>query len=255
MPKSSIASPLSPAVPTKAGDRRFWGALNNSNQALAIASAAQKHPGLTLVITKDTLSAQRLEEEIGFFAEELPVLHLPDWEILPYDTFSPHQDIISQRLFTFSQLPLIEHGLLIVPISTLLHKTAPKEFLQANSLVIDMGQTLDIETLRRQLESAGYSCVDNVYEHGEFALRGAIFDIFPMGEDKPFRIELFDDEVETLRTFDPDTQRTADKIEKIRVLPAKEYPLHKEGQRNFRQNWYEFFDTDPKLSSLYTDVS
>ncbi|MFT6190592.1 MAG: transcription-repair coupling factor (superfamily II helicase), partial [Oleispira sp.] len=255
MPKSSIASPLFPAVPNKAGDRRFWGALNNSNQALAIASAAQKHLGLTLVITKDTLSAQRLEEEIGFFAEELPVLHLPDWEILPYDTFSPHQDIISQRLFTFSQLPLIEHGLLIVPISTLLHKTAPKEFLQANSLVIDMGQTLDIESLRRQLESAGYSCVDNVYEHGEFALRGAIFDIFPMGEDKPFRIELFDDEVETLRTFDPDTQRTADKIEKIRVLPAKEYPLHKEGQRNFRQNWYEFFETDPKLSSLYTDVS
>jgi len=255
MPKPSIASPLSPATPTKASDRRFWGQLNNSNQALAIASAAQKHQGLTLVITKDTLSAQRLEEEIGFFSEDLPVLHLPDWEILPYDTFSPHQDIISQRLFTFSQLPLIKHGLLIVPISTLLHKTAPKEFLQANSLVIDMGQTLDVETLRSQLENAGYSCVDNVYEHGEFALRGAIFDIFPMGEDMPFRIELFDDEVETLRTFDPDTQRTADKIDQIRVLPAKEYPLHKEGQRHFRQNWYEFFETDSKLSSLYTDVS
>ncbi|MEH6448278.1 MAG: transcription-repair coupling factor [Oleispira sp.] len=255
MPKPSIASPLSPAIPTKAGDRRFWGELNNSNQALAIASAAQKHQGLTLVITKDTLSAQRLEEEIAFFSEDLPVLHLPDWEILPYDTFSPHQDIISQRLFTFSQLPLIKHGLLIVPISTLLHKTAPKEFLQANSLVIDMGQKLNVETLRSQLDNAGYSCVDNVYEHGEFALRGAIFDIFPMGEDKPFRIELFDDEVETLRTFDPDTQRTADKIDQIRVLPAKEYPLHKEGQRHFRQSWYEFFETDPKLSSLYTDVS
>jgi transcription-repair coupling factor (superfamily II helicase) len=255
MPKQSVSSPLSPTLPIKAGDRRFWGALNNSNQALAIASAAQKHPGLTLVITKDTLTAQRLEEEIAFFAEDMPVLHLPDWEILPYDTFSPHQDIISQRLYTFSQLPLIKRGLLIVPISTLLHKTAPKDFLQANSLVINMGQTLNVETLRTQLESAGYSCVDNVYEHGEFALRGAIFDIFPMGEDKPFRIELFDDEVETLRTFDPETQRTADKIEQIRVLPANEYPLHKEGQRNFRQNWYEFFDTDPKLSSLYTDVS
>ena len=255
MPKQSVSSPLSPSLPIKSGDRRFWGALNNSNQALAIASAAQKHPGLTLVITKDTLTAQRLEEEIAFFAEDMPVLHLPDWEILPYDTFSPHQDIISQRLYTFSQLPLIKRGLLIVPISTLLHKTAPKDFLQANSLVINMGQTLNVETLRTQLESAGYSCVDNVYEHGEFALRGAIFDIFPMGEDKPFRIELFDDEVETLRTFDPETQRTADKIEQIRVLPANEYPLHKEGQRNFRQNWYEFFDTDPKLSSLYTDVS
>jgi len=255
MSKQSAPSPLAPSLPSKAGERRFWGELNNSNQALAIASAAQQHSGLTLVITKDTLSAQRLEEEIGFFAEELPVLHLPDWEILPYDTFSPHQDIISQRLFTFSQLPLIKHGLLIVPISTLLHKTAPKDFLQANSLVIDKGQTIDVATLRTQLESAGYSCVDNVYEHGEFALRGAIFDIFPMGEDQPFRIELFDDEVETLRTFDPDTQRTADKIEQIRVLPAKEYPLHKEGQRQFRQNWYEFFETDPKSSSLYTDVS
>ncbi len=255
MSKQPVANPLFPSFPKKAGDRRFWGELNNSNQALAIANAAQKHSGLTLVITKDTLTAQRLEEEIGFFAEALPVLHLPDWEILPYDTFSPHQDIISQRLFTFSQLPLIKHGLLIVPISTLLHKTAPKNFLQANSLVIDMGQKLDVETLRAQLENAGYSCVDNVYEHGEFALRGSIFDIFPMGENKPFRIELFDDEVETLRTFDPDTQRTEEKIEQIRVLPAKEYPLHKEGQRQFRQNWYEFFETDPKRSSLYTDVS
>lgn len=255
MSKQSVSSPLSPSLPTKAGDRRFWGALNNSNQALAIASAAQQHSGLTLVITKDTLSAQRLEEEIAFFAEDMPVLHLPDWEILPYDTFSPHQDIISQRLYTFSQLPLIERGLLIVPISTLLHKTAPKEFLQANSLVIDMGQTLNVETLRKQLENAGYSCVDNVYEHGEFALRGSIFDIFPMGENQPYRIELFDDEVETLRTFDPETQRTADKIDQIRVLPANEYPLHKEGQRHFRQNWYEFFETDPKQSSLYTDVS
>ncbi len=255
MPKSPTSNPLTPSLPSKAGDRRFWGQLDNSNQALAIASAAQQHPGLTLVITKDTLSAQRLEEEIAFFAEELPVLHLPDWEILPYDTFSPHQDIISQRLYTFSQLPLIKHGLLIVPISTLLHKTSPKEFLQANSLVIDMGQELDVETLRAQLENAGYSCVDNVYEHGEFALRGSIFDIFPMGEDKPFRIELFDDEVETLRTFDPDTQRTEEKIEQIRVLPAKEYPLHKDGQRQFRQNWYDFFETDPKRSSLYTDIS
>jgi transcription-repair coupling factor (superfamily II helicase) len=255
MSKLPIANPFSPSTPSKAGDRRFWGQLNNSNQALAIASAAQQHTGLTLVITKDTLSAQRLEEEIGFFAEELPVLHLPDWEILPYDTFSPHQDIISQRLFTFSQLPLIQHGLLIVPISTLLHKTSPKEFLQANSLVIDLGQTLDVETLRRQLESSGYSCVDNVYEHGEFALRGSIFDIYPMGEDKPFRIELFDDEVETLRTFDPETQRTEDKIDQIRVLPAKEYPLHKEGQRHFRQSWYDYFESDPKNSSLYTDVS
>ena len=255
MPKQSAPNPLNPLVPNKAGDRRFWGQLNNSNQALAIASAAQQHSGLTLVITKDTLNAQRLEEEISFFAESLPVLHLPDWEILPYDTFSPHQDIISQRLYTFSQLPLIQHGLLIVPISTLLHKTAPKEFLQANSLVIDIGQQLDVETLRSQLESAGYSCVDNVYEHGEFALRGAIFDIYPMGEKQPFRIELFDNEVETLRTFDPDTQRTADKIDQIRVLPAKEYPLHKEGQRHFRQSWYEFFDSDPKSSSLYTDIS
>jgi transcription-repair coupling factor (superfamily II helicase) len=255
MSKLPVANPLFPSIPTKVGDRRFWGELNNSNQALAISNAAQKHSGLTLVITKDTLNAQRLEEEIAFFAEDLPVLHLPDWEILPYDTFSPHQDIISQRLYTFSQLPLIKHGLLIVPISTLLHKTAPKEFLQANSLVIDMGQQLDVETLRAQLENAGYSCVDNVYEHGEFALRGAIFDIFPMGETKPFRIELFDDEVETLRTFDPETQRTEEKIEQIRVLPAKEYPLHKEGQRQFRQNWYEFFESDPKRSSLYTDIS
>jgi len=230
-----MPSPAQPSLPNKAGERRFWGQLNNSNQALAIASAAQKFEGLTLVICKDTLSAQRLEEEIAFFASELSVLHLPDWEILPYDTFSPHQDIVSQRLHTFSQLPLIKQGILIVPVSTLLHRTAPKDFLQANSLVIDIGQTLNIDDMRKQLENAGYICVDTVYEHGEFAVRGSILDLFPMGEESPYRIELFDDEVETLRTFDPENQRTADNLDQIRVLPAKEYPLDSRGVRSFKQ--------------------
>lgn len=250
-----MPSPAQPSLPIKAGERRFWGQLNNSNQALAIASAAQKFEGLSLVICKDTLSAQRLEEEIAFFASELSVLHLPDWEILPYDTFSPHQDIVSQRLHTFSQLPLIKRGILIVPVSTLLHRTAPKDFLQANSLVIDIGQTLDIDNMRKQLESAGYICVDTVYEHGEFAVRGAILDLFPMGEESPYRIELFDDEVETLRTFDPENQRTADNLEQIRVLPAKEYPLDSRGVRSFKQRWYDFFEADPKSCSIYTDIT
>src|SRR5690606_4274610 len=190
-----------------------------------------------------------------FFASELPVLHFPDWEILPYDLFSPHQDIVSQRIATLSRLHDLKQGVLILPVTTLLHKLPPASFYQGQSFALDIGQTFHTEATRTQLEAAGYHCVDTVYEHGEFAVRGSIIDIFPMGQDTPFRIELFDDEIETLRTFDPETQRTLDKVESIRILPAREFPLNTGAIRTFKTRWFDFFEHDPKACPVYTDVS
>ncbi|RDZ34418.1 transcription-repair coupling factor, partial [Haloferax sp. Atlit-19N] len=146
----------------------------------------------------------------------------------------PHQDIISQRIATLYRLPEIKHGVLVVPIATALHRLAPTRFLLGSGLLLDVGQKLDVEEMRARLEAAGYRCVDTVYEHGEFAVRGALIDLFPMGSDTPFRIDLFDDEIETLRTFDPETQRSVDKVESIRLLPAREFPLEKKAVTDFR---------------------
>lgn len=248
-------SPLHPPIPARAAERFFWGGLRGAGQALAIAAAAEQQPGLTLVITADPASALRLEEEIRFFASELPVLHFPDWEILPYDLFSPHQDIVSQRIATLSRLHDLKQGVLILPVTTLLHKLPPASFYQGQSFALDVGQSFNTDTTRLQLEAAGYHCVDTVYEHGEFAVRGAIVDIFPMGQETPFRIELFDDDIETLRTFDPETQRTLEKVDSIRILPAREFPLNASAIRTFKARWFDFFEQDPKACPVYTDVS
>ncbi|WP_430462066.1 transcription-repair coupling factor [Thalassolituus sp. LLYu03] len=250
-----MASPLSPELPARAAERRFWGNLTGAGQAMAIAAAASNNQGLTLVICADPASALRLEEEIRFFAGSLEVLHFPDWEILPYDVFSPHQDIVSQRIATLSRLADLKSGILILPVTTLLHRLPPAGFYQGQTFVLDIGQTFNVDNTRLQLESAGYHCVDTVYEHGEFAVRGSIVDIFPMGQDEPFRIELFDDEIETLRTFDPENQRTLEKVDRIRILPAREFPLNSGAIRTFKARWFDFFEHDPKACPVYTDVS
>ncbi|MGH1373733.1 MAG: transcription-repair coupling factor [Cellvibrionaceae bacterium] len=252
----SEQAPLSPVINTKPGNKQTWGNLPGSAGALALANAAQQHNSLTLVVTTDTESARRLENELQFYSgNNLPILHLPDWETLPYDNFSPHQDIISERLQTLYQLPQTQQGILVVPVSTLMHRLPPASFIHANSLMVKPGQTFVIDDMRRQFENAGYHCVDTVYEHGEFAIRGSLVDIFPMGCNTPFRIDLFDDEVETLRTFDPETQRSIDQVDAIELLPAKEYPLDKNGIANFRQNWHERFEVDHKACSIYQDIS
>ncbi|MCW8194063.1 transcription-repair coupling factor [Proteobacteria bacterium 005FR1] len=253
-------NPLQPPFPTASGDRRRWGELYGSAPALAIAAAARRHRSLTLVITQDTARAASLESELRFFLKEhdgeaLPLLQLPDWETLPYDYFSPHQDIISDRLHTLYHLPLLERGILIVPVTTLLHRLCPPSYLQQNSLMVEKGQILDLSAMSRQLQRSGYRNVETVYEHGEYAVRGALLDIYPMGSQLPYRIDLFDDEVESLRTFDPDSQRTLEQIDSIRLLPAKEYPLDKEGIARFRNNWHQTFDVDHRACPLYQEVS
>src|SRR5690554_5837153 len=254
----TLYHPTKPPVSTKVGNRQYWGQLHGSAQALAIVNAARQHNGFNLVVAADTSSAMRIERELRFFTgddQSLPVLNLADWETLPYDTISPHQDIISERLSTLYKLPSLKKGILVVPITTLLQRLMPQEYLLGNSLMVHRGESLDISTMRRNLEKAGYYCVDTVYEHGEFAVRGSLMDIYPMGSAQPYRIDLFDDEIETLRTFDPETQLTIKQVDSIQLLPAKEYPLDKNGINLFKQNWLERFDVNHKACPVFQDVS
>ncbi|WP_445940807.1 transcription-repair coupling factor [Pseudomonas sp.] len=243
-----------PSLPATAG-KQHWGNLPGAALSLAIAEAASNAKRFTLLLTADSQSAERLQEELSFFAPDLPVLHFPDWETLPYDLFSPHQDIISQRIAALYRLPELKHGVLVVPITTALHRLAPKRFLLGSSLVMQVGQQLDVNQMRSNLEAAGYRCVDTVYEHGEFAVRGALIDLFPMGSSLPYRIDLFDDEIETLRTFDPESQRSIDKAESIKLLPAREFPLEKKAVTDFRGRFRERFDVDFRRCPIYQDLS
>ncbi len=243
-----------PSLPAASG-KQTWGNLPGAALSLAIAEAANAAKRFTLLLTADSQSAERLEQELKFFAPELPVLHFPDWETLPYDLFSPHQDIISQRIASLYRLPELSHGILVVPITTALHRLAPKRFLLGSSLVLDVGQKIDVEQMRTRLEATGYRYVETVYEHGEFTVRGALIDLFPMGTKLPYRIDLFDDEIETLRTFDPETQRSIDKVDSIRLLPAREFPLNKEAVTGFRARFRERFDVDFRRCTIYQDLN
>ncbi|MDH3993955.1 MAG: transcription-repair coupling factor, partial [Gammaproteobacteria bacterium] len=212
--------------PTKAGSRTALGPFSGSSEARCVAELASRQR-LLLVVTADTSSALALERELPFFLDQpTEILAFPDWETLPYDNFSPHQDIVSERLNTLYHLPSTSSGIIIVPIPTLMHRLAPTEYIAGSSLVLEAGQTLDTAKFRRNLERNGYSNVETVYEHGEYAMRGSLFDIYPMGSELPYRIDLLDDEVDTLRTFEPDSQRTVTRVEAINLLPAREYPLN-----------------------------
>lgn len=249
---------LSPALPQQAGDHRHLGRLYGSSFGLILATSARHHLGPILVITPDTITANRLEDELRFYCsgqQNLPILHFPDWETLPYDIFSPHQDIISERLATLYQLPRLEHGVLIVPVSTLMQRLAPREYLETHGLLVATGDRLHLETWRKQLEKGGYRCVSQVMEHGEVAFRGSLIDLFPMGSRVPYRIDLFDDEVDSLRSFDPETQRSSEQVEQIRLLPAREFPLTEETITQFRKNYRSTFSGDPQRSLIYREVS
>ena len=252
MPRSVLHTPAA----NTPGDRRTWGSLPGAAAALAIAEAALADDRLCLVIADSAASASQLARELTFFTagSDLQVLHLPDWETLPYDVFSPHQDIVSERLHSLYRLPQTRRGILVAPISTLLQRLAPPSHVTGNSFVYQVGQSLDVDKLRLQLEDAGYRAVDTVYEHGEFAVRGSLMDIFPMGSPLPFRIDLFDDEIDTLRTFDPDTQVSLHKQDEIRLLPAREFPFDKAGTKRFLDNWHDHFDVDVRKCPVYQDV-
>jgi transcription-repair coupling factor (superfamily II helicase) len=241
--------------PVQAGSRTALGPFSGCADARCIAELAVAGR-LLVVVTADTSSALALERELPFFLDQpCEILAFPDWETLPYDNFSPHQDIISERLHTLYRLPSLTEGILIVPVPTLMHRLAPTEYIAGSSLVLQEGQTLEIDQFRRNLQRNGYINVDTVYEHGEFALRGSLLDVYPMGTDLPYRIDLLDNEIDSLRTFEPESQRTVARVEGVSLLPAREYPLEKNAVARFQMNWYDSFNVDHDLCPTYVDVS
>lgn len=239
--------------------KQSWGQLYGCSLSLALADYCQQKQGIKLVIAPDNLTAGQLLAELGFFLEETTntqeLLLFPDWETLPYDRFSPHQDIISERLSTLSRLQQSKNAIVISSVSTLMHRLCPPQFLHQYALLLQEGQTLDLEPFRQQLQEAGYHAVNQVLEHGEFAVRGAIIDVFPMGSAWPFRIELFDNNIDSLRQFDPETQRTVNKMTAIHVLPAREFPLNEDSIKLFRRAFREQFSGNPSQCPLYEAVS
>jgi len=247
--------PIQAILPPDNRQSLRWGQLYGAAPALLIA-AATRFRGLILVIAPDSQTALRLETELRVFGgAELEILAFPDWETLPYDGFSPHQDIISQRLAALYRLPQRRRGVLVAPVATLMQRLAPRDYLNRYALLLKIGERLDLDPFRQRLEAAGYACVSQVVEHGEFAVRGSILDLFPMGAERPYRIELFDDTVESIRDFDPDTQLSVAKAAQIELLPAREFALDKESITRFRQAWRRQFEGDPQRSLIYREVS
>ena len=234
--------------------RPRYSQLIGSSDALALAQYAKSKSPLA-VIAANALEAQRLVEEIPFFNPALRVHLLPDWETLPYDHFSPHQDLISERLATLHHIRSGSSDVIVVPLTTALYPLPPVEHLAAYTFFLKRGEKLDIAKLREQLTLAGYNHVQQVLTPGEYCVRGGIIDLFAMGSVLPYRIDLFDNEIETIATFDVDTQRTLYPVPEIRLLPAREFPLDEKGQARFRQNFRDRFEGDPSKSFIYKGVS
>ncbi len=242
-------------LPERPGARLAWGQLYGAAVALAAAEAAGVHDGPVLVIARSPRHADQLAAEIGFFAGAgLEVLSFPDAETLPYDAFSPHPDITSRRLATLARLPGLRHGIVVAAAQSLLPRLPPVAWTATQGLDLKVGEKLDLEAMRGQLQAAGYVTVPQVTEHGEYALRGSILDLYPMGSDLPLRVDLLDEEIDSIRRFDPESQRSLDRLEHVRLLPAREYPFSEDAIRGFRQRFRERFPGDPSRVGVYRDV-
>ncbi|OCY35308.1 transcription-repair coupling factor [Acinetobacter pittii] len=234
----------------KAGEKRWVGSLLGSSAALLFKEIAVQHSSLLVVVARNNQHVAQLESELEFYGIKPTIF--PDWEILPYDRLSPHQDIVSERLAILSNMP--QKGVLLISASTLVQRVAPYSWVLGEHFDIRVGQKFDLEQQKLRLVQAGYHLVDTVCDHGEFAVRGSIMDIFASGQDAPIRIDLFDDEIDTLKFFDPETQRTTTTLKSFTVLPAKEFPL-KEARSIFRDRYSELFPTaNPKKNPIYQDV-
>ena len=253
-----LTSPLSPAIPTGAAPVLCWQGLHGAAEGLAICHSATLFEGLLVVVVQDVRRLHMLEAEIDFFQdpiEPIPVHRLLDWECLPYDLFSPHPDITSQRLRTLSRLPQIKRGILLLTLETLIQRLPPKPFILEQSFSLEVGEPLDMEAMRERLSNSGYRLVGQVMAPGEFAVRGGLFDIFAMGARYPFRLDLFGEIIEGIRLFDPETQRSAESITTISLLPAREFPITSESIDLFRQNFRRLFEGDPQQQQIYREVS
>jgi transcription-repair coupling factor (superfamily II helicase) len=256
---------LRPPVPSAKRPKLRWHQLYGSAAALALAEAMQADPRLYIIVADGARELERLSAELQFFyagsagpdgtTSALNLLTFPDWEVLPYDLFSPHPDITSQRLRALFELPQTKRGCLIVTADTLMQRLPPKAYVQARAFELKVGQQLGIEAFRERLIEAGYASVSQVTSPGEFAMRGSLLDVYPTGSKDPLRIDLFDEDIEAIRRFDPETQRSLDSLDSVRMLPAREVTLDSEGVKGFRRRWRTRFEGDPTQSSLYRGVS
>ncbi len=248
-------SPFEAPLPV-AGHAARWGELYGSSLALAAVHVAGRATAPLLVIAAGGREAAQLQTELAFFAgTDLPVRSMPGHETLPYDPFSPHPDAVSERLETLSALPGLARGIVVVAVDTLLQRLPPRRYVAAHTFAMRRGERLDLEAFRARLAGAGYVHVGQVMVHGEFAVRGSIVDVFPMGSAAPFRIDLFDNDIDSIRSFDPDTQRSSEPLQQIRLLPAREFPTTPDAVQGFRQRWRARFEGDPMRSPVYRFVS
>ncbi len=243
-------------LPSAEKPRVRWGQLYGSAMALKLAEAAQQLSAPLLVIAGNARELSRLEDELRVFLPgSVSLLSLPGWETLPYDQFAPHPDIISQRLSTLSRLPHLKQGVVLVDVDTVIQRLPPRSYIEAHAFDIAVGHQLELHSFRNKLTAAGYAHVSQVMAPGEFAVRGSLLDLFPMGSATPYRIDLFDEEVESIRSFDADTQRTLEKTEHIHLLPAHEFPLSTEGVQLFKRQFRTRFEGDLTRVPIYKDVT
>ncbi|HEZ3110753.1 TPA: transcription-repair coupling factor [Neisseria meningitidis] len=238
----------------KPREKSRWPNLSQGSLPLALARYLP-HKRLKVVLTQDAEQALRLQTAWRFFRPHDTAVFLPDWETLPYERFSPHQDLVSERLSALWQIKSGAADVLFVPVATAMQKLPPVPFLAGRTFWLKTGQTLDIGRLKTDLVDAGYNHVSHVVAAGEFAVRGGIVDLFPMGSEMPYRIDLFDDEIDSIKTFDTDTQRTISPVSEIRLLPAHEFPTDSEAQKIFRSRFREEVDGNPNDAAVYKAVS
>jgi transcription-repair coupling factor (superfamily II helicase) len=250
-----MAALLSPRLPPAAGLVR-WSQLYGSAARLALAEAIAADERPWLVVADDARALDPLRAELEFFlGGGAPVLALPDWEVLPYDLFSPHADIISERLATLAALPHLKRGAVLCAADTLLQRLPPRGYVDGRTFDLKAGQRIAVEPLRQRLLESGYASVAQVVSPGEFASRGSLLDVYPMGSTAPLRLDLFDEEIEAIRTFDPDTQRSLDQLPGVRLLPGRELPLDPDAVKGFRRRYRQRFEGDPNKSAIYRGVS
>ncbi len=241
------------------GPQGCWYGLRGDSLGLALAEAAHRDRRRTIVVvSEDARSAQRLCDQLEFFLGRtgtVPWLLLPDWECLPYDNVSPHQFLISQRLRALYRLPTLTPGIAVVPAASLIQRLPPRSFVDGHTFSLRIGAVLNVEALRGKLHNAGYQFVSQVVAPGEFSIRGGIIDLFPGGSEQPYRIDLLDDEIESIRIFDPESQRTVSRTDGLEMLPAREFPLDEQAIADFRRAFRRAFSGDPQRYAVYRDVS
>ncbi|MBU3557887.1 transcription-repair coupling factor [Polynucleobacter sp. Ross1-W9] len=255
----SDALNLVPPIPApRAGQRFTFSGLVGSSDAALIAQTALRYRdqfSAMVIFCAQAQEAQRLLEEIPAFAPQLKTRLLPDWEILPYDHFSPHQDLVSERLATLYELLNGSCDIVLVPVTTALQRLGPPDFLSGHTFFFKQGDKLNEAALKLQLQQAGYDPVSAVMRPGEYSIRGGLFDLFPMGSSLPYRLDLFGDEIEQIRAFDPDTQRSLYPVKEVRLLPGHEFPFDDASRTAFRGRWREVFEGDPSRCSIYKDAN